>query len=289
LNVWTPTLSARVRLPVIVYFHGGSNHAGYSQLTPLGPALSPLGVVVVTANYRLGPLGFFAHPALTAASEHHASGDFGILDQIQALRWVRDNIAAFGGDPSRVTVMGQSAGAFDVCLMMASQLTRGLFQRAILESGDCESTLIEDIRTPIHFNGITGTGEGDGERLAADLHIANGPDVIQKLRAIPAQAILNAWSRDPKLQFDAIVNGWAIREQPARIFTAGKQAHILVLVGSNADEATVFGPGPETVTDYNPRSSQLLELGSPIHLTPASPSLRSIQKIMQPILKSGGK
>jgi para-nitrobenzyl esterase len=250
LNIWTPYLSSRAKLPVIVFFHGGSNREGYSQLTPLGPALSRLGVVVVTANYRLGPFGFFAHRALTATSPHHSSGNYGILDQIRALRWVQENIAHFGGDPTRVTVMGQSAGAFDICLMMSSPLARGLFQRAIMESGDCESTLIANIRSPIHFNGIAGTSESNGERLAADLGISDGPDTIQKLRAVPAKTILKAWSRDREIQFDAIVDGWVIPEQPAKIFAEGKQAHIPVLVGSNADEATVFGPGPATISDY---------------------------------------
>ncbi len=250
LNIWTPKLSRDARLPVIVYFHGGSNRAGYSQLTPLGSALSPLGVVVVTANYRLGPLGFFAHPGLTAASSHHSSGNYGILDQIEALRWVRQNIAAFGGDPSHVTVMGQSSGAFDVCLMMASPLARGLFQRAIMESGDCQGTLIGDIRSPVPFNGIRGTGEGNGERLADDLGLADGPDAMRKLRDLPAETILQAWSHDQSVQFNAIVDGWVIPEQPSRIFAEGRQVHIPVLVGSNADEATVFGPGPVTTSDY---------------------------------------
>ena len=250
LNVWTPKLSSRARLPVIVFFHGGSNRAGYSQLTPLGPALSPLGVVVVTPNYRLGPLGFFAHPALTAESSHHSSGNYGILDQIQALRWVKENIAAFGGDPDRVTAMGQSSGAFDICLMMASPLARGLFQQAIMESGDCESTLIEDIRRPILFNQVNGTSEGNGEKLAADLGVAAGPGAVQDLRSISASAILNAWSHHPEPAFDAAVDGWVIPDQPARIFAEGRQAPIPVLVGSNADEATVFGPGPTTTSAY---------------------------------------
>ncbi len=250
LNVWTPRLSRHADLPVIVYFHGGSNRSGYSQLDPLGPPLSRLGVVVVTANYRLGPFGFFAHPALTAASPVHSSGDYGILDQIQALRWVKQNIAAFGGDPGRITVMGQSAGAFDVCLMMASPLARGLFQRAIMESGDCESTLIEDIRRPVHFNQVQGTGEGNGEELAADLGLVKDASAIRNLRSLPATAILDAWRRHPELNFDAIVDGWVIPDQPATIFSEARQAHIPVLVGSNADEATVFGPGPSTLSAY---------------------------------------
>jgi para-nitrobenzyl esterase len=166
--------------------------AVYSQLTPLGAALSQLGVVVSAAR----------------------------------------------------------SGAFDICLMMASPLARGLFQRAIMESGNCQSTLIADIRTPIHLNGITGAGEDDGERPAADLGIAPGPRAIDKLRALPAETTLKVWSRDQQIQFDAIVDGWVLRDQPARIFAPGRQAHIPVLVGSNGDDATVFGPGPTTISDY---------------------------------------
>jgi para-nitrobenzyl esterase len=251
LNVWTTQLSASVKLPVIVYFHGGSNTAGYSQLTPLGPALSPSGVVVVTANYRLGPFGFFAHPALTAESEHHSSGNYGLLDQLQALQWVRENISRFGGDPGRVTVMGQSSGAVDICLLMASPLAAGLFQRAIMESGDCQGVFNEDIRTPIRYNEISGTGEGAGERLANDLGVADGRDALLKLRSIPADEILKVWSKDRKIHFDAIVDGWVVPEQPAKIFAEGKQALVPILLGSNANEATVFGHNDlKTVDQY---------------------------------------
>lgn len=251
LNIWTPQLADQAKLPVIVFFHGGSNTAGYSQLTPLGAALAPLGVVVVTANYRLGPLGFFAHPALTRESEHHSSGNYGLLDQLQALRWVRENIEHFGGDPGRITVMGQSSGAVDICLLMASPLATGLLQGAILESGDCQGTFNKDIRTPIRYNLISGTAEAAGGRLATDLGIKDSPDALPKLRSLSADEILKAWSRDRQVEFDAIVDGWVIPEQPARIFSQGKQMPVPVLVGSNADEATVFGHADEkTVAQY---------------------------------------
>ncbi len=252
LNVWTTEPDVNARRPVIVFFHGGSNTAGYSQLTPLGPALSRLGVVVVSANYRLGPLGFLALPALTAESEHHSSGNYGLLDQLQALKWVRENISRLGGDPRRVTVMGQSSGAVDICLLMASPLAAGLFQRAIMESGDCQGTFNEDIRTPIRYNGISGTGEGVGERLASDLGAADGPDTLQNLRSIPAGEILEAWSKDrQQIHFDAIVDGWIVPEQPAKIFAEGKQMQVPAIVGSNADEATVFGHNSvKTVDQY---------------------------------------
>lgn len=251
LNVWTARFSSSAKQPVIVYFHGGSNTAGYSQMTPLGPTLSRLGVVVVSANYRLGPFGFLAHPVLTAESEHHSSGNYGLLDQLQALKWVRENIGQFGGDPGRITVMGQSAGAVDICLLMASPAASGLFQRAIMESGDCQSTFNEDIRTPIPYNTITGTGEAAGQRLANDLGVTTGPDSVRKLRYIPADEILKAWQQDREVHFDAIVDGWVIPEQPAKIFAEGRQLRIPVLTGSNADEATVFGHGgPRTVDEY---------------------------------------
>lgn len=250
LNVWTPQLAANAKLPVLVYFHGGANTMGYSQMTPVG-VLANLGVVVVSANYRLGPFGFLALPALTAESPHHSSGNYGLLDQLQALRWVKENIAQFGGDPNRVTVMGQSSGAVDACLLMASPLAARLFQGAILESGECQSTYNEDIRTPIPFNGISGTGEGVGSMLAADLGANDDAGGLQKLRSMSADQILNAWKHDRRVHFDAIVDDWVVPEQPAKIFAEGRQMHIPVIVGSNADEATVFGQaGPQTVNAY---------------------------------------
>jgi para-nitrobenzyl esterase len=252
LNVWTTKLSASSRRPVIVWFHGGGNKAGRSQHTPLGPALSRLGVVVVSVNYRLGPLGFLAHPALTAESEHHASGNYGLLDQLHALKWIRENVSRFGGDPGRITVMGHSAGAVDTCLLMASPMAAGLFQRAILQSGDCQSILNQDIRAPLPYNSIVGSGESVGERLANELGVANDPRLLRNLRSISADKILEAWSKDPQVSLDAVVDGWVIPEQPAKIFAEGKQLHIPVLVGSTADEATIFvgHNGPKTVEQY---------------------------------------
>ena len=251
LNIWTTNLRTNANRPVLVYFHGGGNTQGYSQMTPLGPPLSALGLVVVSANYRLGPFGFLAHPALTAESEQHSSGNYGLLDQLQALEWVKENIRELGGDPNRVTVMGQSSGAVDICLLMASPRSQGLFQRAILESGECQDTVNEDIRTPIKYNFIDTTGELSGERLAKDLGVSSGPDLLQKLRDIPASQILKIWKSDPGLHFDAIVDGWVVARQPAQIFAEGKQMHIPILVGSNADEATVFGHNDlKTVDDY---------------------------------------
>ena len=237
-------------LPVIVWFHGGGNKAGRSEQTVLGPAFSRLGVVVVSFNYRLGPFGFLAHPALTAESEHHTSGNYGLLDQLQALEWTRRNISQFGGNPNRLTVMGHSAGAFDICLLMASPLAMGMFQQAILESGECQSALVRDRRAPLQYNALLESGEAEGQRLANDLHVPDGPDALENLRRLPTDEILRVWSRNPKVRLDAVVDGWIIPEQPARVFADGRQAHIPVVVGSTANEATVFGQGPTTVKQY---------------------------------------
>ena len=136
LNVWTPKWPMKSPVPVMVWFHGGGNIAG-SGVEPLfnGEVLARHGVVLVTANYRLGIFGFFAHPELTKESAHHASGNYGLMDQIQALRWVQQNIAKFGGNPANVTIFGESAGAGDVNALIASPLTKGLFVRVIAQSG----------------------------------------------------------------------------------------------------------------------------------------------------------
>ena len=257
LNIWTTDLRSNAQRPVLVYFHGGSNTQGYSQMTPLGPPLSRMGLVVVSANYRLGPFGFLAHPALTAESEHHSSGNYGLLDQLQALTWVKENVRKFGGDPDRITVMGQSAGAVDICLLMASPLSPGLFRSAILESGECQDTLNEDIRASLKYNFIDTTGEASGERLAKDLGVSDGPNASQKLRHFPPVEILKAWKNDPGLHFGAIVDGWVVPRQPAQIFAEGKQMRVPILVGSNANEATVFGHnGLNTVDDYKKHLQQ---------------------------------
>jgi para-nitrobenzyl esterase len=252
LNVWSPGVARTARrLPVIVYFHGGSNTAGYSQMNPLGPALSRLGVVVVSANYRLGPLGFLAHPALTAESGHQSSGNYGLLDQLQALKWVHENIDRFGGDPGRVTALGQSAGAVDICLLMTSPMSVGLFQRAILESGDCQGVLNQELRAGQHFNGVSVSAENAGAQLASALGVDDGPEALQRLRGISADEMLNCWSHNRQIMFGAIVDGWIVPEQPAKTFAAGRELLIPVLAGSNADEATVFGHGgPSSLDEY---------------------------------------
>ena len=166
LNVWTAADDAAAKLPVMVWIHGGALTRGSGSLGIYdGEALARRGVVLVTINYRLGPFGYLAHPALSRESSHGSSGNYGVLDQIAALEWVSRNIAAFGGDPARVTIFGESAGSWSVCALVASPLSKGLFHRAIGESGGCFA--------PMQFLKEARNGhppaEKSGESLAASL------------------------------------------------------------------------------------------------------------------------
>jgi len=242
LNIWTTAKSAKDRLPVMVWIHGGGFTRGFAGTRAYdGEALARKGAVIVTINYRLGIFGFFAHPALSAESGHHASGNYALLDQIAALQWVQKNIAAFGGDPTRVTVFGESAGSWAVNALMASPLAKGLFQRAIGESGGSFSpmkTLPE--------------AEKEGEKLADSLAPAPAVDakteagdkppsqsILKTLRSKPAEELLKASDAET---VRAIVDGWVLPEEVAAIFTQGKQNDVPLIVGYNADEGTTLAP-----------------------------------------------
>jgi para-nitrobenzyl esterase len=259
LNVWTTNLTGANKLPVMVWIHGGGNVEGSSQIPPLAPALARHGVVVVSIEYRLGILGFLAHPALSTESQQHTSGNYGLLDQVAALAWVKQNIAVFGGDPSRVTIFGQSSGAEDVCHLLASPLPAGMFHRAILESGVCMDSLYSDFRQTQNYYRNHGSGEALGLRLSARLGVPNTADALPSLRAIPVERLLE-WARDTdRADFGVVVDGWAVPFQPVITFAGGRQAPVPVMVGSNADETTVFGKAsplategsrPKTVAQY---------------------------------------
>jgi para-nitrobenzyl esterase len=244
LNVWTTNLPgdhpAARKLPVMFWIHGGGNISGASQNPPMGPTLALKGVVVVSTSYRLGALGFMAHPALTAESPHHASGNYGVLDQIAALQWVQRNIGRFGGDPANVTIFGESAGGAAVCRLMSSPLARGLFQRGILESGTCNDYISPELRIPSHYYGGVGTAEEIGLRIMRDLDIADGPDALAKMRSKTPKEIVEISGRDSTLSFEGTIDGWVLTEQPATTFAQGRQAKVPVIVGSNSDEATVM-------------------------------------------------
>ena len=244
LNVWTPNLVRRAGLPVMVWIHGGGNVEGSQEWPPLGPTLGVHGVVVVTINYRLGVLGFLSHPALTAESPHRASGNYGLLDQMAALQWVQRNIDRFGGDPQRVTVFGASSGALDICDLMASPLANGLFQRAIMQSGVCVDSLAP----------LLAGAEGNGTRIAADLGIGNVPDALAKLRALPADELLLKAADEKDVDFNPVVDDWVLHQQPALTFAQGRQAKVPVIVGSNADEVSIFASSLVGGTSYRPKS-----------------------------------
>jgi len=225
LNIWTPAKTAQEHLPVIVWIYGGGYTNGSASM-PLywGDKLAQKGVIVVTIAYRVGPLGFLAHPELTHESPRHSSGNYGLMDQIAALEWIQRNISAFGGDPKNVTVAGQSAGSMCVSILMASPRAKGLFQRAIGESGG----LFEPLQLAPHY--LLGNAEREGEKYAASL----GATSIQKLRQLPAEALFKGNAGGIS---HPVIEPYILPVAPFDAFTSGKQNDVPLLVGSNAEEA----------------------------------------------------
>jgi len=224
LNIWTGAKSAQERRPVMVWIHGGALSHGSGSLPVYdGEEFAKKGVVLVTLNYRLGVFGFYAHPELTRESDRHSSGNYGILDQIAALEWVHRNITAFGGDARRVTIFGESAGSWSVNVLTATPLARGLFARAIGESGAFFAPLPK-----------LAEAEKRGEQIASKL----GADSIAAMRAKPAQDLTKTLSELASPNID----GWMLPRQISAIYAAGKQMDVPMLIGSNADEGTAFTP-----------------------------------------------
>ncbi len=240
LNVWTSNLESSALQPVMVWIHGGSNVSGSARDIPYdGANLARRGVVVVTLNYRLGLLGFLAHPDLTAESPNHSSGNYGLLDQIAALEWVQRNIEEFGGDPARVTLFGQSTGGANVLYLMTSPLAEGLFHRAISQSG----SPMNDTRT------LSGE-EARGPRLLELLGIHDPSSAVEKLRAAPLERLLEATPEFLNREHDCspVVDHWAVSDAPGRVFAAGRQHDVPLLVGANADEWTSLGRYADALT-----------------------------------------
>jgi para-nitrobenzyl esterase len=224
LNIWTPAKSAQEHIPVIVWIYGGGYINGSASM-PLywGDRLAHKGVIVVTIAYRLGPLGFLAHPELTRESPHHSSGNYGLMDQIAALEWIQRNIASFGGDPKNVTIAGQSSGSISVSILMASPLAKGLFQRAIGESGG----LFEPLQLAPKF--LLANAERDGEKYAASL----GATSLPQLRRLPASELIgNAGGI-----VHPVIEPYVLPVSPYEAFTSGQQNDVPLLLGSNAEEA----------------------------------------------------
>jgi para-nitrobenzyl esterase len=259
LNVWTPAKSATDRLPVLVYFYGGGFGAGDgSEPRYDGAAIARTGVVALTVNYRLTVFGFFSHPELTKESKRNASGNQGLLDQAAAIAWARRNIAAFGGDPRRITIAGESAGSISVSAHMASPLSRDLIAGAIGESGG----LTNPGAPPLPLDKAEANGVTFGAAIGA-------PD-LKALRAMKAEDLLESTAKPNLPRFGPIVDGYFLTKAPHDVFAAGEQAQVPLLAGWNSEEnnyRTIVGganePTPENYAKavgslYGDRASEIL-------------------------------
>lgn len=263
LNIWTPAWPVKEPRAVMFWIHGGSNRIGSGNEPGYdGAELAKLGVVVVTVNYRLGALGFFAHPELTRESPHRSAGNYGLLDQIAALRWVHDNIANFGGDPARVTVFGESAGAIDTGMLMCSPLAGGLFAHAIMESGPVLG---------IAYAHSLRQGEQWGERVArlalrTQPGGSAGDSPLRRLRALPAQAILAAAGAAARQQPDPefVLDGWVLPRTPQAAFAKGTEQPVSLIIGNNGREASVFrgASGAPLPADQGPLKTLRISYGN---------------------------
>ena len=243
LNIWSQAEHSAA-LPVMVWFHGGAHTGGFGHVDLFdGTRLAEQGVVLVTINYRLGPWGFLAHPALSKESSHNSSGNYGLLDKIAALNWVRDNISAFGGDANNVTIFGQSAGSSSVCALMASPLSEGLFHKAIGQSAAC-------LMPP----GPDPDGQERGQTLVQTALQTSGVETTQSitaetLRRLDNNSLLKAvdksnWAAQSRI----VVDGWVLPEPARKIFNSGRQHRVPVLLGSTANEGHLLFPLNEALS-----------------------------------------
>jgi para-nitrobenzyl esterase len=241
LNVWTPARAASEKLPVMVWIHGGGFVIGASSQSAYdGEPLASQGVVVVSINYRLGIFGFLAHPALSQESPQGVSGNYGILDMVAALEWVKRNIGAFGGDPDNVTIFGESAGGTAVCLLMVVPQAQGLFHKVIAESAWGMYNPISHLKESWYGRiSMEKFGEMQGADLAA-LRSKNTAEIL-KMVGMPDMAGDKA---DRGEAFVPVVDGVVFPDDPARLFAAGKFAHVALIAGTNADEGTLLGGPP---------------------------------------------
>lgn len=241
LNVWTPAKTFDEKLPVLVYFYGGGLIAGDgSEPRYDGESMARRGIVAITINYRLNIFGFFSHPELSKESPNGASGNYGLLDQYAALKWVQLNIAAFGGDPEKVTIAGESAGSFSVSAQMASPLSNGLFRAAIGESG----ALLGNRPLP-----SLEEAEQKGKTFATAVNKAS----LTALRAIPADQLLELTAK-PEASFSVNVDGYFFKENPIEVFKRGDQSKVPLLVGWNSEEMNyraLLGEEKPSLANFN--------------------------------------
>ncbi len=253
LNVWKTAASAEAKQPVMVWIHGGGLTLGWGHQRGYdGTHLARRGVVLVSINYRLGPLGFLAHPALSVESNEGISGNYGLLDQIAALEWVQRNIEAFGGDPDNVTIFGESAGATSVNALMASPHADGLFHRAIAQSAWVTPTNYAKLNEALP---TVASAESLGERWAAS--VAGAGADLEALRALSVDAILQGTGSNYPVV--VTVDGWFMPDTSSARFLAGQQHDVPLMVGTNADEGTMFLDALpfETVAAYEAGLRQL--------------------------------
>ena len=225
LNIWTPTTDSSRKLPVLVYFYGGGLVAGDgSEPRYDGASMASKGIVALTVNYRLNIFGFFAHPELTAEAPYHASGNYGLLDQNAALRWVYRNIAAFGGDPERITIAGESAGSISVSSHMASPLSKDLLAGAIGESG----AAINPTMSPVSL--------AEAEEIGVNFMRAAGYETLAELRALSTDKLFKLYKESKRFGFPSVIDGYFLTNTLPEIFESGKQAQIPLLIGWNSAE-----------------------------------------------------
>ena len=234
LNIWTPAKRNTKDLPVLVYFYGGGNVAGdASEPRYDGESMAKKGIVVVTCNYRLNIFGFFSHPGLSKESPYNASGNYGLLDQVAALKWVQKNIAAFGGDPKKVTIAGESAGSISVSYQMASPLAKNLIAGAIGESG----AGINPTLAPVPLAEAEKTGDEFAKKA--------GYSTIAQLRALSTRAVYEIYNESKRFGFPVVIDGYFLPKTIPQIFNAKEQAQVPLLVGWNSAEipgqAFMFG------------------------------------------------
>ena len=252
LNIWTSAKSVDDKLPVMVWIHGGGFTIGSSSIVDSengmfeldGRHLAQKGVVLVTINYRLGPFGFLAHPALSAESENNVSGNYGLLDQIEALKWVQENISSFGGDKDNVTIFGESAGAYSVSILMISPLAKNLFHRAIAQSGSVIGAKY------IFLQGVEKLKEAEkqGEKFAERLGMKKETNLLDNMREKTTKEILEAADfsevlfsfSDNGTFYIPVVDGFVIPDDSRKLYKEGKQYDVSLIIGTCANEASKF-------------------------------------------------
>ena len=264
LNIWTPAKLTNEKLPVMVWIYGGGFALGSTSYPVYnGGQLAKMGVVFVSIAYRVGPLGFMAHPELTAGSENHVSGNWGLLDQIAGLRWIQRNIEAFGGNPAKVTIFGESAGGISVSMLCASPLAAGLFRGAISQSGGSFAPACENREGGDCIQLLSGA-----EKLGLEFMKRMGASSLAELRNITPEK----WQNDPSSQmggFWPVVDNYVITDDQYKLYETGKYNDVNVIIGTNSDEGSMFLVGSNASADeyiqyvksrFGPMAEKILEV-----------------------------